>query len=69
MQYGSPYRKETGNRADGFGYTVRTHLIKLGDDVSLTVFRENTHLTIWKGLIPTMERKIMQFVRNIHICV
>lgn len=32
-----PHRKETGNRTDGFGCTVRVQLIKLGEDVSLTV--------------------------------
>ena len=35
-----PHRKETGNRTDGFGCTVRVQLIKLGEDVSLTVSRK-----------------------------
>ncbi|MDC1998225.1 hypothetical protein [Bacteroides uniformis] len=32
-----PHRKETGNRTDGFGCTVRVQLIRLGEPVSLTV--------------------------------
>ena len=31
---------QTGNRTDGFGCTVRVQLIKLGEDVSLTVSRK-----------------------------
>ena len=31
-----PHRKETGNRTDGFGCTVRVQLIKLGDDRVVT---------------------------------
>ena len=34
-----PHRKET-DRTDGFGCTVRVQLIKLGEDVSLTVSRK-----------------------------
>lgn len=63
-----PHRKETGNRTDGFGCTVRVQLIKLGEDVSLTVSKEDTHLTIWKGLAATVEYKIRQITRNSHTC-
>ena len=35
-----PHRNESGNRSDGFGCTVRVQLIKLGEDVSLTVSRK-----------------------------